>query len=533
MTITQQNHPDSLRMDWIPSYQRDFDLILNHPKRFMPNAWLNGIELQKIVGLKDPISGNHPVNYVYQPGLVQGLQNGDRFELANGAYGYGHVWNNARTYNFNDPEENQAAALYYANKHPSLLVAQLMEDSNIHVGPASPEEQFQRMLKTERILKRVSDYLVADGIPVEKNWIIQDYFSGNYGWDTWALMKNIGYSLALTGMSSIEEARKVLYSDNGRQTSYYYTGVGPNNPPGYTYRQRMAPGYPEGFATNGDGRGPYEKIYGLERQYIQMADRKVAMYAHGIFEGLVYEVVEKAGIWLRFPYRNPSGDVIRLSTIPGSWNMMRTQTIIALSIADAYPIWGAGQRVGTDDTKFDFAYMGGAAPWKNRWDDGSGNVVQFSSGAPGQPTVAGSGSMVFNGEADIAENGMWAAHYIYSQIWDRQTGSLRYPSFSYKVNEGSTQNGYYNGTTPVSGVLGTEVSRYGIQNVGQNNIAHSFFNGQLPIVWEGRTQGNNNRRVYHVLNIKAGLTAKTTYFLPDGITIEHLGDSWGVYKVDL
>ena len=532
MTITEQKNPSNLRMDWGPTYQRDFNLVVDHPKRYMPNAWLDGQPLQKIVGLKDPISGTNPSNYVYKPGLVQGLQNGDRIELANGAYGYGHVWNNARTYNFNDSEENQAAALYYANRHPSLVVAQLMEDSNIHSGPTDPAGQVQRMLKVERIFKRIADQLANDGISAAQNWLIQDYFAGNYGWDTWSLLKNIGYELGLIGLSSELEARKVLYSDNGRQQSYYYTGQA-GQPPGFTYRQRMAPGYPEGFGTQGDGKAPYEKIYGIERQYVAMPDRKVAVYGHNIFEGLNYGVIEKGGAWVRFPYRNPSGDVIRLTVIPGSWNMMRTQVMISLCLADAYPVWGAGERVGTDDTKFDYAYNGGPADWKNRWDDGSGNVVQFNNNNPSQPKVAAAGTRVFPGEPEVGENASWAAHYIYGQIWDRQTGSLRYPSFSYKVNEGSTQNGYYNGTTPVSGVLGTEVSRYGVQNVGQNNIAHSFFNGQLPIVWEGRTQGNNNRRVYHVLNIKAGLTAKTTYLLPDGITIEHVGDSWGVYKVDL
>lgn len=532
MTIQEVKPPSELRMDWMPSYQRDFDMIVNHPKRFMPTLWLDSASLSKVVGPKTPIT-NPPTPPIY--GLVQGLQNADRIELANGAYGYDKVWNNARTYNFNDSEENQAAALFYGNRHPSLVVAQLMEDSNIHSGPTDPAGQVQRMLKTERILKRVSDLIAADGTPVKDNWIIQDYFSGNYGWDTWAQIDNIGEALSLLGVSSQLEAQKVLYSNDNatRNQSYYYTGQG-GQPAGYTYRHRMAPGYPEGFATQGRGRAPYEKIAGLERQYVAMNDRKVAMYGHGTFEGLVYEVVEKGGAWVRLPYRSPAGDIIRLTGLEGSYNMIRTQVMIALNIADAYPIWDVGGRVGTDDTRFDYGYYGGPATWKTRWDNGTGNIIQFTSGAPGQPSVAAPGSgSVFPGNPEISNNAGWDAHYTYAQIWDRCTGSLRYPTFTYNYNGGSTQNGYYNGSVPVSGTLGTEVSRLGVSNIGQNNIIRSYFNGQLPIALEGLTQGNANRRVYQVLNIKAGLTGVTMYNFPNGVNIEHVGDSWGVYKVDL
>ena len=498
-----------IKTDYNATYQF-LNAPVRHDKRYMISKWMKDAALSHVVG---ELNGSGQDVII---GMVDGIQ-AEYAEVNNGVIPYSKTWTNARAYVFDQSINDLANNVYYGNRNPSIVFSQMMEDSNIH-GSSDPN-QFSRYSKVEQVFARVAQMLQADGISVEDNELVADYFCGIYGYDTNVKMDQIGYAAAVAGMGSELAARKTNYIGEGGPfvNNYYSQGA-------FNYRHRITPGYIEGLGSQYNGQGPYNMIYNLERNYIQHPDRKCVTYANGTFEGLSFQI-DRRGVWSAYPHPNGTQDLIRLTSIEAGYDQMRTQTLIGLLLGDRYVIWDDNARVGFDDECFDLAYFGGAEPWKNRVRDvQSGNVSQYN-GSPAP--VCASGYPGFATNPGVGNNGSWDGNYTYGRIFDRCNGSLKYASFSYK-EDGVTKNGYYNGNDPQLGTNGAEVSRKGRRNIGQANSAHQFFNGKRPIVWEG-TGIDPSKKCWVVWNVQAGYAGETVYNIGGGVTITHIGDSMGVY----
>jgi|GEM_PF-4915020 len=508
MAFVEQREPIWLKKnDWFSSFQLYDALVVNHNKRYMITKRVQDIPLSKIVGVPG------------SPGLTNGIQ-AQYEDVNNGVIPYDKTWTNARAYNFDDSVDNLALSVFYGNRHPSIVFAQLMEDSNIH-GSSNPD-QASRYAKCEAILARVAQLLLEnDGVSVENNWIIADYFCGIYGWATNAQMDDIGYLTAVAQVQSVAEARKTNRNNEGVYTTNNYEQYG-----GYNYRHRILPGYIEGLGTQFQGRGLYSAVYNIERNYIQRNNRKCICYANGTVEGLTLPGTDRSGVWQRFPVRDAGGDLIRLSSIEGNYDLLKAYALIHLLMTEGYVIWDDNGKFGLNDKRFDVAYYGGAEPWKNKWQPDGGPITQYQPGAPGHPISQNTGGQ-FAGNPASHNNGSWAGNYIYGQIWDRTTTSLKWATFNYNEN-GNQRSGYYNGDTPEMGVLGTgEVSRYGVSNYASANAARQFYEGMRPMLWKGTGPAGS---VYVGLNIHAGFAGTTTYNTPDG-SFTHKGNGIFAFKI--
>lgn len=507
---TEVKDPSWLRKnDWFSSYQLGPTITVSHDKKYMITKRVDGVSLSKIVG--PPGS----------PGLTDGVQ-AIYFDVNNGAIPYGKTWTNARAsgdYEFDQPVEQLASKIYNGNKHPALVFSQMMEDSSLH-GSNEPNLH-TRFSKVEQIFKRVAEKLRDnDGVAFADNELVCDYFSGIFGWETNVKLDIIGLAAAVKGMSTSDEAKKTNQTDQG---VFVYSNYYANN---VNYRGRIVPGYIEGLGTQRGGRGAYSAVYNLERNYIAQPATKCICYASGMVEGLIFGAADRSGVWQNYPVPDANGDLIRISSVEGSYDMLKTQTLLNLLIGDRYVIWDDNGLYGTNDKAFGLAYYGGPAPWKTKWKPNGGSATQYNPGAPGHPISEPTGQFATNHSPH--NNGSWAGNYLYGQIWNYSNGSLKWPTFNY-VENGVSKSGYYNGDVPTAGPLGTEVSRRGKSNPGQDNIARQWYNGRKPIVFEG-TGSDPSKKCWIVLNLSAGFNGTTVFNIAGGTQITHVGTGIGVYR---
>jgi hypothetical protein len=106
----------------------------------------------------------------------------------------------------------------------------------------------------------------------------------------------------------------------------------------------------------------------------------------------------------------------------------------------------------------------------------------------------------------MGESGGFAGAWLVSQITavsDRTSKTIEYCPFSYKINGGASQTGYFDSNNPQEGSLGNaQLSRYGVANYGQANIVKTY-EARKPICVY--TEGVKGAAViYH--NVYCGLT---------------------------
>src|SRR5690606_475754 len=145
------------------------------------------------------------------------------------------------------------------------------------------------------------------------------------------------------------------------------------------------------------------------------------------------------------------------------------EAFFSLLIGDYYTLWDDNVIYGTNINNFGLAHIGGAAPWKNKWQPTGGKVTQYDPQDTAQPKTIG-GEYQWSDSAAPGHNGAFAGAWLLAQIKNYIDKSLCYASFSYSIND-THHTGYFDGNEPVKGILGTaEVSRFNIANAGQCNI---------------------------------------------------------------
>lgn len=386
-----------------------------------------------------------------------------------------------------------------------------------------PHNKCEELLQALFNLVKANDSSVVN--PQDTN-IFCDYFANNNGFGTDIGTLSLSESLLKQGLSNQSFARSFWNINlnggaGGWETSYYWTQNAAN------YRNRLVGGYIDGIRLTYDGNYIYNTIYNLEKAFIAQNNRKTGVFGWGAYEG-VGRAIESEGSWDRLPFTNPSGDLIRLGGIAGSYGMMEAQAFFSLFLGNTYVMWHDGGRIGTDINCFNTSQFN-----QNQWQPTGGAITNYNPDSPtsGQPIrVCSSGQARWNAVMESYHNGAFAGAYIYASIADRSNTSIKYANFSYN-DRGTTKNGYVSGNTPVLGALGNAaVSRYNISNAGQHNVVDALLN-KKPIVMYGTGSAGD---VFVIYNPYASILGVTTYTINEGtpITIEHNGTGLGVYIRD-
>lgn len=521
---------------WGATYQY-LNIKVEHDKVFMPTSWQEGVSIDELVGKVQN-------GVLTTKGMVDGVQ-----QAHSGLSGVdpSRMWINGRamgydspgtgTPSFDDSIEVMARYLTDPSRVGSVVFLQFMEDSNIH-GSSNPDRP-ARFVKIEQVLRRASEILRDEyHIPLVKQRLVSDYFAGIYGWDSKVFI-GTDYANAYRLMSNQTEARKTQKRSDG---TYEMNNYHANR--GWEYRKKLAQGYVDGIGAQWGGGELYDKMFSMEVQYLQDTDVTVWTYSTGTFEGISLDRYDssnpdgptdggpdRTGSWIARPIVTPGGDLYQQIGTEGSYDLLRNQTYACLSGGDGVINWDVNFRFGNNQNCW---YNNGSAEqsiyvneWKKDGDDyGQRQQYYWPNPAAGQPRPNCAAGTTVGISPKTSDNGMWAAHYLYGQIWKRRNQSFAYVPFTFNEDGGPTQAGYYNGNNPVTGSLGNaEVSRFGVSNYGQSNIVHSKEAGLLPICRKGiGTDGI----YYEVLNIRAGFYGETRFNTPDGPII-HRGDGWGIY----
>lgn len=491
--IIEINPPENIdSVTWSPEYQLPgygAPAKSNKPYMVTQTMDFNLTSINRIVGsTADDI------------GLVDGLQvSGDPNVLARNK----KKWILGRNENhFTDPA-TLAATVYNQNDKDTIIFAQFQEDCQCATGFSEiVEASFRKMFEW---------YRDNQGGTIQNTHIHGDYFMGNYGWGTDSHM-GIGQTMSELAMSSATEAQKVIYHDPNpgnnntlNEQGYYYRFNG------FDYRHRMCGGYQDGIAAQSQGKGVFNQIFNLERQYIARNDRRVMTFSWGQLEGINTKI-EAINNFQSLPLTSPNGRIVRRGFCESSYDLFFSQIMMALVIGDGAVVWNTRGLYGLNPNCFGLPYGYTGPSDIVKWgDDGSNTLVNWDPNISGQhQRICSSGEAQFALPAAPRENAGYAAHYIYSQVWDHCDGNLIYPNYSF-VRNGVNKTGYYNGNAPVTGTAGAEVSRLNLSNIGQNNVVKKYFNNIKTVSLVGRGKNDTSKRVAFLQDLDAGFAGTTVW----------------------
>lgn len=351
--------------------------------------------------------------------------------------------------------------------------------------------------------------------------IFNDYYANNNAFGTDLGTLELSESQLKQGLSTEALARSFYNINTGSfQTSNYFTQNA------VSYRNRMVGGYYDGIRHTYNGNYIYETIYNLEKAFVAIKDRKTGVFAWGSYEG-VSQAIETHGSWERLPWTNPSGDIMRLQIISGSFGMTLAQAFYSLLLGNTYVMWHDGTVLGTDINCFASSFTGAN---NNKFQPTGGSIQDYNPDAPasGQPIrVCSPNQARWSGMMETFHNGAFSGAYILGTIKNRVNTSLKYANFSYN-DDGTLRTGYPSGNAPVLGSLGNAaVSRYGVSNYGQHNIVDALTNKKPVVMYGTGSEGD----VFIIWNPWASILGTTSYTINEGtpITIQHNGPELGVY----
>jgi len=488
--ITEIKAPANIHsVVWYPEYQLPgFGVPVKSNKPYMVTQTTSTVSFDRIVGATPDDTG-----------LVSGLQvSGDPNVLARNK----KKWILGRNESKSTDPNTVASSVYGQNDKDTIIFAQFQEDCQCATGFGEVvEAAFRKMFEY---------YRDNQGGTIDNTHIHGDYFMNNYGWGTDSNM-GIGQTMSELAMSSATEAQKIIYhepnSGNGftaNEQGYYYRFNG------FDYRHRMCTGYQDGVAAQANAEGIFNQIFNLERQYIARSDRRVITFAWGQLEG-VNSKIEAINNFGALPLQSPDGEIIRRGFCESSFDLFFTQATLSLLIADGEVVWNTRGDYGLDPNCFGLPYGFTPPDSTVRWKPAGGSEVDWNPSDGSQhPRTCSSGQPQFALPAAPRENAGYAAHYIYSQIWQYCDGDLIYPNYSF-IRNGVSKTGYYNGNAPVTGTLGNQVSRYGKANIGQNNVVKKFFNGINTICFAGRGQADTSKRVVFLQDFDCAPTNNTVW----------------------
>lgn len=359
---------------------------------------------------------------------------------------------------------------------------------------------------------------------VNETAIFADYFDANYGYST-------DVSFLSSGETEATLEAKLANEAAARGNSKYYLNQA------YNYRHRRSLGYYDGIRLLHGGSFIYQTIFNLERNFMAMANRKVAGFGWGALEGVDGYIEARATQQrLRFPANGsqPAGDLIRTVRPVGSFILNEITAFLFFLLGNEYEMWDDGVKYGTDLNCFGLSHIGGADPNKDKWQAIGQSIVAYQPGNNNQPQpVCSPDQAPWSDGAAPAHNAAYSAAWKYSQIYNRLNQSLKYATFNYNDN-GTLKNGYFNGTVPHS--LGTlndaSLNYYNHANPGQRVVVKQWTNS-LPIVIEGKGDAGS---VLIIVHPSARLTGAKQYNVNTqhyGLQqVNHVGPSLGIYLVN-
>lgn len=169
---------------------------------------------------------------------------------------------------------------------------------------------------------------------------------------------------------------------------------------------------------------------------------------------------------------------MRSSAYDWPLHTMLNESFWTLLLGNAYILWNSAIVMNPNPENFEVSWFGGYDAWKTKWQPTDGVAVTYNPSDPTHPPFLREGLAPHEGifpEITLqGETGAWIGAWLYSQISgvsDRVSEFLEYCPFSYVINAGTTQAGYYNGNTPKNGAQGNaRLNTATYQNLGQDNI---------------------------------------------------------------
>ena len=357
--------------------------------------------------------------------------------------------------------------------------------------------------------------------------LYEDYFAGTDGFGIGAVfnLDRNSYQDKKRQLSSRAEAMKLYGIDNKPISEYFRSDA-------YSYRNRATSGYLDSYQRSPNGIMLFRLIFEYEKSYMSANDRNVMCMSWAESEGVNSETT-RTGI--KYRLRLPGGDLLRGQSIGLPFEMLKNQSFFALLLGTSYSLWNDTENLVKDINTWvpevksgNIEFHEEDEPFPKPWDiHNSKHPKPVVS-----PLLVNGRRTMFPSAPQTGEQAAWVGAYLYSQIStssDRVSQSIRYASFSYRVNDGATQSGYRDGNEPVNGSLGNaEITRAGVANEGQHNIV-DLWEFQKPIVIV--TRGGNGYSVI-IKNVFCEPTDKIVYSVQvngSNREITHVGRSLAIF----
>jgi hypothetical protein len=357
--------------------------------------------------------------------------------------------------------------------------------------------------------------------------LYEDYFASTDGYGNGAVfnLDRNSYQEKKRQLSSRFEAMKLYGFETKPNSEYFLSNA-------VSYRNRAASGYLDSYQRTPNGIMLFRLIFEYEKSYMSANDRNVMCMSWAESEGVNSEPT-RSGI--KYRLRLPGGDLLRPQSVGLPFEMLKNQSFFALLLGTSYTLWNDSTNLVKDIKYWVPSSKGGTIefheenePFPKPWDiHNSKHPKPVES-----PLLVNGRQTMFPSAPQTGEQAAWVGAYLYSQIStssDRVSQSIRYASFSYRVNDGATQTGYRDGNEPVNGSLGNpEITRAGVLNEGQHNIV-DLWEFQKPIVIV--TRGGNGFAVI-IKNVFCEPTDKVVYSVQvngNNKEITHVGRSLAVF----
>ncbi|MGG7664079.1 hypothetical protein [Dyadobacter sp. BHUBP1] len=433
-------------------YTLDIQTQASNPA-FMIGNWHRHTFLEEFVGGQGGLNG---CNYSSED-LGGGLL---RFKIANNTSALQKVLGSVNVRVVWTP---QVAADNFEKDPGFMAFAEFAENGMLTInGDAFSEIEYSFMLD----FAGVQAIHPAVTTPAQTN-IVSDYYAPVWGYGAGG-----GSYIYLT---PAEKKARMASVAAARGTSAYYANQA------YMYRNRMGGvKYHNGWESVRDGKGMLGLIYDIEVDHIAMHDVKDIGLAWQATDG-TGSFITTHGINYRLTF--PPGDIIKRAPHVHSHEFMKFGAFFQLLLASGHALWEAGALF----CKNPYAFVPDWVLHNNKvlWQTDGGPVEEWQAGNPAMVQPDPNADTAFPNAPQLGEQGAWCGAYVYSQIStasDRVSGSIAYAKYTYKVNGGAPQNGYGVSDAPKAGALGNaELSRFGLANVGQDNIV-DIGDLQVPIV---------------------------------------------------
>jgi hypothetical protein len=359
----------------------------------------------------------------------------------------------------------------YPGESNTQLIQQAPVDENFGYM-SQMDEDFGNMgdpnhlQRAQQVLQGIYQRLVNErGITSPNQTRMYDDYFSDFGGYSVSENFRFGFNAAnmVTGLSSQTEARQQA---SGAESAYFSQGA-------INFRNWIQGGYLDSFERIPEAIRIYNEIYNFEKRFMAAPDRRVAKMGWANAEGVNSEMF-RHGTESRLHFAN--GDIIRSVEITWPFHMMLNEGFWTVLLGNDYYLWHSSVPLVTGIQYWGDSWAAGAGP--SLWQPTGGSITTYDPNNPSHPARTNSPLGQFPTNPHLGESGGFAGAWLVSQLTtasERISQTMEYCPFSYRINGGSVQAGYYNGNNPSNGSLGNaKLSRYGVANYGQANIVKTF-----------------------------------------------------------